>query len=180
MTSTNQNIEQLLLQCKSNDQRAQLEVYNRYNKAMYNTCLRFVKVQEEAEDILQESFLSAFNKIGSYRADAAFGSWLKRIVVNNAINHIRKRKIELFELNENHDYIEDVQESNDSETNMNVNKIKEGIQLLPDGFRTVLSLYLLEGYDHKEIGTALGISESTSKSQYMRAKKKLKLMLEIN
>lgn len=128
---------------------------------------------------MQESFLSAFNKIETFRAEASFGAWLKRIVVNNAINHIRKNRLDMAELNENHEVKEDVA-VDDRDVVLNAERVKDSIQLLPDGFRTVLSLYLLEGYDHKEISEVLGITESTSKSQYMRAKKKLKSIIEMN
>jgi len=90
LTSTNQDIEQLLLLCQSRDQRAQLEVYNRYNKAMYNTALRIVKDSFKAEDIMQESFLTAFTKLNTLEDTKLFGAWLKRIVVNNSIAHYNK------------------------------------------------------------------------------------------
>ena len=130
---------------------------------------------DEAADVLQEAFISAFNNLGSYRGTASFGAWLKRIVVNKSINHIRARKMNLVPLEEV-DVVGD-SEVRDEELFMDIDRIKSAIEELPDGYRVVFSLYLLEGYDHKEISEILGITESTSKSQYNRAKAKLKQIL---
>lgn len=131
---------------------------------------------EEAEDVLQESFISAFNNLDKYRGTASFGAWIKRIVVNNAINHIRRRKMNIVPL-EDYDPINVEQDTPDEDLYLDVQRIKECIKQLPDGYRVVFSLYLMEGYDHKEIAEVLGITESTSKSQYNRAKNKLKELL---
>jgi len=130
---------------------------------------------DEAADVLQESFISAFNNLGSYRGTASFGAWLKKIVVNKSINHIRSKKMDLVPL-EDMEPVSEV-EVDDRDLYLDVERIKSGIELLPDGYRVVFSLYLLEGYDHKEIGQILGITESTSKSQYNRAKAKLRTLL---
>ncbi len=136
--------------------------------------MRIVNNIEEAEDILQEAFLSAFRNIKSYKWEAAFGAWLKRIVVNYSINHIRKKKLEVVSMEESKP-VEKVEETPpDYELELTVEKVRNAIQLLPDGYRVVFSLYLLEGYDHGEIAEILNITESTSKSQYNRAKKKLR------
>lgn len=162
--------------CRDNDRKAQYEIYRLYSKAMYNTCYRILKDESEAEDVLQEAFLSAFRNIVNYRGDASFGAWLKRIVVNAAINQVRRRKLELYSL-EDVEVADKEESKNEGDLGLNLHQIREGIEELPDGFRTVFSLYLMEGYDHNEIGQILGISESTSKSQYNRAKKKLKEIL---
>jgi RNA polymerase sigma-70 factor, ECF subfamily len=130
---------------------------------------------DEAADVLQEAFISAFNNLGSYKGTASFGAWLKKIVVNKSINHIRSRKMNLVPLDDVEPASEDV--INDEELYLDIDRIKSGIELLPDGYRVVFSLYLLEGYDHKEISQILGIAESTSKSQYNRAKAKLRKIL---
>ncbi|MDH4057830.1 MAG: RNA polymerase sigma factor, partial [Cyclobacteriaceae bacterium] len=113
----------------------------------------------------------------SYRGDATFGSWLKRIVVNKAINSVKKRKFELMPENEDFDVPVQEEDKDNYMPELTVDKVKKAIGALPDGYRSVLSLYLLEGYDHQEIGEILGISESTSKSQLNRSKKKLKELL---
>ena len=134
--------------------------------------------EEEAEDVLQESFLSAFRNISSYREDASFGSWLKRIVINKSITLLNKRKL-MEEVNEQtvgeYHYEWDV---NDGGSTLSTDEIRQAVKLLPDGFRSVLTLYLFEGYDHGEIAGIMNISESTSKSQYNRAKKRLREILK--
>ncbi len=163
--------------CKSGDQKAFYEIYKLYSKAMLNICYRIVGVQEVAEDVLQEAFVSAFQNINSYQGKASFGAWLKKVVVNKAISHLRKQQLDMVELDQRFDLkVED--EGEDIDLIMKVDIIREAIQKLPNGFRVVFSLYLLEGYDHKEIASILEISESTSKSQYNRAKKKLKEILK--
>ncbi len=175
------NIHQHLIdQCRQGSRDAQYQLYKLYSKAMLNIAWRIVNNQNDAEDILQESFLSAFRNIQSYKGDASFGAWLKRIVVNKAINHIRKRKIELSEVEiSDVDVADDVVSPEEQrEQLLTVEKIKRAIPRLPDGFRVVLSLYLLEGYDHREIAEIMGITESTSKSQFNRAKSRLRELLK--
>ncbi len=167
----------MIERCRDQDQVAQYELYQLYSKAMYNTALRICANQEEAEDVLQEAFLSAFRHIKSYREDSTFGAWLKRIVVNKAITSLRKSQKEALMLEEVEENSANVVDS-DIRTNLSVDKIKQALSDLPKGFRSVLTLYLFEGYDHKEISEILGISESTSKSQYKRAKDKLKQLLD--
>jgi RNA polymerase sigma factor (sigma-70 family) len=166
------NLHQDLLDgCKEGDQKAQFQIYKLYYKAMYNTSLRIVNDTMEAEDIMQESFLSAFEKIGT----VSFGAWLKKIVVNRSLDALNKRKA-VFEDIESHVGIRD--ESGDDtarneEVDIRVEEVKEAIERLPDGYRVILSLYLLEGYDHDEIAEILSINSSTSRSQLSRAKQKL-------
>ena len=143
---------------------------------MYNIGYRIVNNEAEAEDVLQEAFISAFRSLEHYRGDATFGSWLKRIVVNKAINVLKTRKME--QLPEGDDFDVPEETWNEEEFPFSVDQVKQAIEHLPDGYRSVLSLYLLEGYDHSEIAEILGISESTSKSQFNRSKKKLRDILE--
>ncbi|WP_439881369.1 RNA polymerase sigma factor [Pontibacter sp. MBLB2868] len=158
--------------CKEGDNRAQYELYKLYSKAMFNVSMRITNDYAEAEDVLQEAFISAFRNLHAFKSEASFGSWLKKIVVNAAINAIRKRRSELVPMDEQVvAEVADEQFEDDSE--WKVDNVRRAIQKLPDGYRVVLSLYLLEGFDHAEIGEVLGITESTSKSQYSRAKKKL-------
>jgi RNA polymerase sigma-70 factor (ECF subfamily) len=162
--------------CRSGDRKAQYELYKLYAKAMLNVAYRITNNQAEAEDVLQEAFLSAFRHIHAYKGDATFGSWLKRIVVHQALGVVRKRKVRFDEIGER-DYADDSR-TDDRETAWEVDRVRKAIALLPDGYRVVLSLYLLEGYDHQEIADILGITESTSKSQYSRARQKLLQLLK--
>lgn len=162
---------------KKGNSKAQYELYQLYAKAMYNTSYRMMNSQVEAEDMLQEAFTEAFMKLDSFRYESTFGAWLKRIVVNKCINEIKRRKAEL-------NFVEDIniygdrEDEEDYKTELNVADIKKAMNQLPDGSRVIFSLYLLEGYDHREIAQILNVSESNSKSQYMRAKRKVKEILE--
>jgi len=170
------NLHQDLLDgCKGGDQRAQFQIYKLYYKAMYNTSVRIVTDTMEAEDVMQESFLAAFEKIDTYSGTVSFGAWLKKIVVNRSLDALNKRKA-VFEDIELHAGIRDEspEESNKyEEIDVRVEAVKEAIEKLPDGYRVILSLYLLEGYDHDEIADILKINSSTSRSQLSRAKQKL-------
>lgn len=167
----------LVNECRNGNRKAQFDLYKLYANAMYNVALRIVNDDAEAEDVLQEAFLDAFNRIESFRQETTFGLWLKQIVINRSINYLRKRKVELVSL----DKVEIADEPNydESETTLKVEAIKEAMNELPDGYRVVLTLYLFEGYDHEEIAHILKITENTSRSQYMRAKRKLNSLLEM-
>nr|WP_310586924.1 RNA polymerase sigma factor [Pseudarcicella hirudinis] len=158
--------------CRRGERKAQYEVYRLYSKAMFNVCMRILNHVGEAEDVLQEAFLDAFLKISDFRQTSTFGAWLKQIVVNRAINQLRQRKVELVDVADSGDF-QDEDYVDEDDIDMNVAAVRTAIQQLPDGFRTVLSLYLLEGYDHEEIADILEIAESTSRTQYIRAKKRL-------
>jgi RNA polymerase sigma-70 factor (ECF subfamily) len=170
----------LVDRCKAGERKAQFELYQQYAKAMYNVCLRITNHETEAEDVLQEAFVLAFRKISDFRGESTIGAWLKRIVVNTAINEVRKRRMELAPLDNLRTKEDDTEIVRESEENVfyKVEQVKKAIRELPDGFRVVISLYLLEGYEHHEIAEILGISVSTSKSQYLRAKAKLREILQ--
>lgn len=166
----------LIVQSQQGDQAAMSSLYGLYAKAMYNICRRMMGDEEEAKDLLQESFIDAFQKLPKLREVNTFSSWIKRIVVNNCINAIRKKKLDVDQLQENADFIEE--EEDDFEyTEYQASQIMEAIDLLPNGCKTVLNLYLFEGYDHKEIGGILGVTESASKAQYCKAKAKIRKLL---
>lgn len=155
-----------------------MQLYKLYYKAMYNTSLRIVKDQMEAEDIMQESFLTAFQKIAAYKGDATFGAWLKRIVINNSIDAVKRRGVMNFSEEievQNAEMAHEIEESDSP--SLNVQQIQSAIEQLPNGYRVIVSLYLMEGYDHEEIAQILHISSSTSRSQYNRGKNKLKKLL---
>ncbi|MEM8909298.1 MAG: sigma-70 family RNA polymerase sigma factor [Bacteroidota bacterium] len=164
--------------CKLGNRQAQFELYRLYSKAMYDICLRMLKNELDAEDVLQNSFVMIFSKLNTFRYQSSVGAWIKRIVVNNCINYLKKKRLQLEELQERHSNA--AYEATDdcgAEPSFSVEAINHALFQLPDGYRVVFTLYMLEGYDHKEIASILEVSEATSKSQYSRAKKKLKEIL---
>lgn len=170
----------LIDRCKQDDRSAQYELYQLYAKAMFNVSYRIVNHEQEAEDVLQESFVKMFSQLGTYRNESSFGAWFKRIVVNQSINHLKKRNKELEKL-ENLSHEEFDEESvEESVPQATVSQIQSAMELLPEGYRIVFALYLFEDYSHQEIAKKLGISVSTSKSQLNRAKKKLKEIIKLS
>jgi RNA polymerase sigma-70 factor (ECF subfamily) len=171
--------DELVERCKRGDPTGFEALYQRYARAMYNTSLRIVNNTGDAEDVLQEAFLDAFRSLNDFHYRSTFGAWLKRIVINKSINILRKKKMHLSELDENGvEAIPDEKGIDEAELQFKVAEIKKYIQLLPDGYRAVLSLYLLEGYDHEEISGILGITHNTVRTQYVRAKQKLLNLLK--
>ena len=142
---------------------------------MYSVCMHMMNNETDAEDVMQEAFLNAFKKIDTYKGEVSFGAWLKKIVINRSLDYLKKRKVKFEEINEKSNKFIDHQMET-KEVNMKV--IKDAIQKLPDGYRVVLSLYLIEGYDHEEISEILGISNSNSRTQFLRAKNKLREILK--
>lgn len=140
---------------------------------MLNVAFRIVGNIAEAEDVLQEAFLDAFKRIPDFRQETTFGLWLKQIVVSRSINLLRKRKVELVELGDDVDNIIDEEQDDDEEIQYKVTQVKQAMNELPEGYKQVISLYLIEGYDHEEIGQILNITENTSRTQFLRAKRKL-------
>ncbi|NND52545.1 MAG: RNA polymerase sigma factor [Flavobacteriaceae bacterium] len=181
MRPANQNIEQLIEQCKSGNQLAQLEIYNRYYKAMYNTAVRIVKDNFEAEDIMQEAFLTAFTKLDTLQESVTFGAWLKRIVINNSIYHYNKNsKYNDVPLDDVLYKIEDGQGvSEDYEfTNIKARQVLDSMKLLKDNYRISLTLHLIEGYDYEEISKIMNISYANCRTMISRAKDKLRQKLQ--
>ncbi len=169
------NIHQPLIdKCLENDKEAQFRIYKLYYKSMYNTSLRIVNRSDEAEDIMQEAFLTAFHKLGSYKGEVSFGVWLKRVVVNRSLDYLRKRKVEFEEARSDLPVYE---EEKEDETQFTVEEVKTAISQLADSYRTILSLILLEGYDHEEVSEILNISNVTSRTQFSRAKQHLRDLL---
>lgn len=161
----------LLERCAKSDRHAQQELYDLYAKSMYVVCLRYTKSVQEAEDILQEAFIKIFKNIGSFRGDSKLGYWIKRIVINTALNHQRS-KLYQYPMKD----VEDVKHDFNYENVLSgyqMEELLEMVRALPHGCQMVFNLYAIEGYNHKEIGDMLGISEGTSKSQFSRARKLL-------
>lgn len=139
---------------------------------MYNTALRIVKDEEDAADVLQDAFVDAFSRLDAFRQESTFGMWMKQIIINKSISALRKRKIEFLSLTGNEEIADEDDRANEDIT-YQVEAVKRAIDQLPDGYRLVLTLYLLEGYDHEEIAHILRISEATSRSQFLRGKRRL-------
>lgn len=183
MSLTNHHINQLLPLCKQGEQTAQLEVYNRYYKAMYNTSLRIVKDTAAAEDVMQDSFLSAFTKLESFKGDASFGSWLKRIVVNNSLNSYQKtKKLDETPLD---DHLYRIEDDGDGISELDMSEIKvvevmKAMNELKDNYRQSLSLHLIEGYDYEEMSTILNISYANCRTTVSRAKDSLRKIIRNN
>ena len=170
------NIHQELIDlCREGNQKAQFQLYKLYYKSMYSVSLRIVNNETEAEDVMQEAFLKAFRKFDTYLGEVSFGAWLKKIVVNRSLDHLKKKRVQFEEMSTETMAITD---EDDAIGEVNVESIKKAIRNLPDGYRTVLSLYLIDGYDHDEISQILGISSSASRTQYSRAKNKLRELLK--
>ena len=166
--------DELVERCKQGDSRAYAELYRKYAKAMYNTSLRIVNHTGDAEDVIQEAFTDAFRSLEDFHFKSTFGAWLKRIVINKSINQLRKRKMDLIDIEKtNIGYLPDEEAPDEQEMQMKVEDIKRAVGLLPNGYRTVLTLYLFEGYDQEEIAEILQVTHATVRTQYMRAKQKL-------
>jgi len=178
---TNQNIEQLIELCKQNDQFAQLEVYKRYYKAMYNAAYRILKNRDEAEDIMQDSFLTAFTKLESLKDVSTFGSWLKRIVINNSIYSFNKtNKYHDVPLDDVLYKVEDQSgiEEDYEFTNIKATQVIEAMKSLKDNYRVGLTLHLIEGFDYEEICEIMNISYANCRTMISRAKDSLRQKLE--
>ncbi|RAV30080.1 RNA polymerase sigma factor [Sinomicrobium soli] len=180
MSLQDKHTEQLLEQCKHGNTKAQIAIYNRYYRAMYNTALRIVKDEAEAEDIMQESFLKAFTKLDTFRGEVTFGAWLKRIVVNDSIYSFRKqqqnRKVPMNEALhkvEDNDGIAPDHEF----TDIKAQKVLETMKTLKDNYRVSLTLYLIEGYDYDEISDIMQISYANCRTTISRARESLRKKL---
>ncbi|QLE02857.1 RNA polymerase sigma factor [Galbibacter sp. BG1] len=181
MSQLELNTDQLLVLCKEGKKSAQLAIYNRYYKAMYNTAFRIVKDSFEAEDVMQESFLNAFTKLDTFKAEVTFGAWLKRIVINKSIHHYRKQqKLNNVALDDVIYRVEDKDEVEpDCElTNIKAQKVLQTMNMLKDNYRIALTLYLIEGYDYEEIGEIMQVSYANCRTTISRAKDSLRKKLE--
>jgi RNA polymerase sigma-70 factor (ECF subfamily) len=163
--------QDIVAECIKGNNKARYQLYQLYSKAMFNVCMRLVNNREDAEDMLQEAFVQAFQKLDTFRFESGFGSWLKTITIHTCINALNKRKLDLKYVDEMHRY-ETIDEEPEDALYTTENVI-QAMNQLPEGGRIVFSLYLLEGYDHGEIAQILNITESTSKTQYMRAKRRV-------
>jgi RNA polymerase sigma factor (sigma-70 family) len=176
------NVRSILIEnCKKNDRRAQMQLYDLYCKAMFNTAYNFTKNDMTAQDMMQEAFIKAFAKINTFNGEASFGSWLKRIVINQCLDSIKKQNLKTVAIKEDVMSIDDNTDDDwsiDQETS--IKAIYSCIELLPQKCKNVVKLYLLEGYDHQEVAQILEISEISSRSQLSRGKNRLKELLRQN
>ena len=164
---------ELIELCRKHDRSAQIKIYELYYKAMYNTSFRIVNDTMEAEDIMQDAFLDAFRKLDTFKGDSSFGAWLKKIVVNKSLDSIKKKKI-FVEQQEDEIELADEKDAEELDSSVGrVEEVKSVLDNLPDQYRIILSLYLLEGYDQQEIAEILSISNNNVRIRYMRAKQKL-------
>lgn len=179
MGFTKQLHQPIIDKCRNNCPKAQMQLYNLYCKAMLQIAYRYLKKVDVAEDVMQDAFLKAFKNLANYKNEVAFGAWLKKIVINQSIDELKKRKLELVAINE------EVTTIYEEETDWNVSStipketIVNEINKLKDKYSLVLTLYLLEGYDHKEISGILNITENTSRTHLLRGKKQLQENLKM-
>ncbi len=168
--------KELIKQCRKGNTRAQRLLYNRYQSSLLGICMRYAKSKDEAEDIFHTAMMKIYKSIGTFEGKGSFEGWMKHITVHVAIDNFRK--------NQKHYYLADIDEVEENiptaqniPDSLNADDILKTIQQLPSGYRVVFNLYAIEGYSHKEIAEKLNISESTSKTQLLKARKKLKHML---
>ncbi|HVB04225.1 MAG TPA: RNA polymerase sigma factor [Chitinophagaceae bacterium] len=178
MVNDSQVRDILVERCRNGDRLAFRQLYDQYAKAMYNISLRMLGSQMDAEDVLQESFIQVFTHISGFRGESSVGAWIKRIVINQCLNQWKKKKISWIAMDESSEFPEE-EVMDEGEFTLAVDRIKETIQQLPDQYRIVFNLYLLEQHTHREIADLLGISESAAKTQYHRARKKIMQLLQI-
>ena len=169
--------------CKRGEQAAQLEVYNRYYKAMYNTAVRIVKDEAEAHDVMQETFLNAFTKLDSFKGEATFESWLKRIVVNKSLNsYQRSKRVDETSIEDHLYKIEDESQgiADGDYDNLKLNEVMLAMGKLKDSYRQSLSLHLIEGYDYEEMSEIMNVSYANCRTMVSRAKESLRKILNKN
>ena len=167
-------LDELIIQCKKQDAKAQGELYKRYSNVLFSICLKYSPNRTEAEDNLQDAFLTILKSVGQFKGKGSFEGWMKRITVNTALQKYRKRRV--FDIAKE-DQIEEVEVEVDN-VDIPLDFLLKIIQELPDRYRLVFTMYVLDGYQHKEIGNMLGISDGTSKSNLARARVILKSKVE--
>ena len=164
--------------CKANDRSAQLQLYRKYCDGMFIVAMRFVKNADDAEDVLQESFIKAFQKLHQFKGDVTFGAWLKRIVINKSIDFLKSKKDNVVALDEG--YMQVVEDDNNWNvpSTISIEQVRSAIDDLQSKYKYVVLMFLLEGYDHQEIAQVLNISESACRTRLLRGKGYLKELLK--
>src|SRR5680860_272062 len=168
---------ELVNRCKSNDRRAQLKLYQQYCDGMFWVAMRFVKNSDDAEDVLQEAFIKAFEKLHQFSAEVTFGVWLKRIVINQSIDFLKSKEQKVMVLDENYMHIE-TGEDWSVDNGIVIDEVKRAMDRLPEKYKYVVLMYLVEGFDHKEISQVLNLTETTCRTRLLRGKALLKDFLK--
>lgn len=166
---------QLLKQCHNGDTKAQMTLYKKYSRSMYQVSRNIIKDDMRAEEAMQDAFLSAFEKLGEFQGEVTFGAWLKKIVVNKSLDYLKKDK--LYDKTESTDNLRLVEPEEELDLSEKIEAVKKAMNELPENYRIILSLYYLEGYDHEEISEILDMSYANSRTMLNRAKNKLLTLL---
>jgi RNA polymerase sigma factor (sigma-70 family) len=170
--------DELVARCQRGDSQGFEALYAQYARAMFNTSLRIVNNRADAEDVLQDAFTAAFRYLGDFDHSSSFGAWIKRIVVNKSVDVLRRRKLVIVEMDDlATQRTDETDVLDEDELQLRVEEVKKAVSQLPNGYRTVITLHLFEGYDHDEIAGILGISAVTVRTQYHRARQKLQNLL---
>ncbi|MDD2413482.1 MAG: sigma-70 family RNA polymerase sigma factor [Bacteroidales bacterium] len=170
------NEETLISECLKNNRIAQKELYDKFASTLMGVCIRYTNSREDAEDVLIEGFTTIFQKLEMYKGEGSFEGWMKRIMVNTAISHFRQNS--KYRFHQNIDDVFDVSEKQETVIEqMEAKRILQLVNTMPEGYRVVFNLYAVEGFNHREIGEMLSISEGTSKSQFSKARKWLQKRL---
>ncbi|MCA1762349.1 MAG: RNA polymerase sigma factor [Cryomorphaceae bacterium] len=173
---------QLAKACINGNDRAQTQLFQRFSKQMMAVCLRYGSDYDEAQDMFQDGFIKVFQKLDMYNGKGPLGAWIRRTMVNNALDHLRRNKrqkdnVSLFEVEFKMESEDVTDPFEDEETKISRDRILELVRQMPTGYRTVFNLYVVEEYSHKEIAEQLGITESTSKTQYRKAKAYMRILI---
>lgn len=168
---------EIVEQCKANNRKAQLKLYKQYCDGMFCVAMRFLKNVDDAEDVTQESFIKAFQKIEQFKGDVTFGAWLKRIVINKSIDFLKSKRQQMVELDES---FMRVTEDDDwtVDSGINLEEVKLAIESLPEKYKYVVMMFLIEGFDHNEISEVLGLTASNCRTRLLRGKGLLKELLK--
>ena len=164
-------------QCKQNSRKAQLELYRQYCDGMFSVAMRFLKNSDDAEDVVQEAFIKAFQKIHQYNGEVTFGAWLKRIVINKSIDFLKSKKQKMVTLDESYLQIE-TDEDWTIEEGITIKEVRTSIEQLPEKYKYVVLMFLIEGYDHSEIAEVLQLTPTNCRTRLLRGKGLLKKILK--
>ncbi|PCI03076.1 MAG: RNA polymerase subunit sigma-70 [Flavobacteriaceae bacterium] len=164
--------------CKQHNAKAQMQLYDLYCNAMFNVALRYVQNSQDAEDVMQDAFVKVFKKLHMYHGEVSVGAWIKKIVINQSIDYLKKKSLNIVQLDAYENTIPVVDDNWDVAPEISKEQIVTSLYKLKEKYMIILSLYLFEGYDHKEISEILSISEVSSRSQLHRGKKQLKILLK--
>jgi RNA polymerase sigma-70 factor (ECF subfamily) len=163
--------------CKANNRKAQLKLYKQYCDGMFWVAMRFLKNTDDAQDVIQESFIKAFQKIHQYKGDVTFGAWLKRIVINKSIDFLKAKQLKIVELEEGYMHVA-ADEDWSVEEGISIDEVKQAMDNLPDKYKYVVMMFLMEGFDHSEISEVLNITQSACRTRLLRGKGLLKELLK--